>query len=77
MFYRQGGSALRINAQQDTVYADFIGGATAWLPVNKGDTIAVNACRASIVVGNANASTVTNSPVAPEVQILIDRKSVV
>jgi hypothetical protein len=75
MFYRQGGSASRINAQQDTVYADFIGAATGWLPVNQGDVIAVNVCRASIVFGNAAQSQVTNSPVAPEAQILMELKA--
>jgi len=76
MFYRQGGSATRINAQQDTVYADFVGGATGWLPVNKGDTVAVNVARASIVFTNAAASKVTPSPISPEVQILLELKMV-
>jgi hypothetical protein len=74
MFYRPGGSAGRINAQYDQVYTDQIGGATAWLPINEGFKIAVNIARASIVFGNSAASAVTPSPIAPEVQVLMERK---
>ena len=72
MFYRPGGSATRINAQQDMVYTDAIGSVTGWLPVNKGDTIAVNIARASIVFVSSAQSTITTSPVAPEVQVLME-----
>lgn len=74
MFYRPGGSSKRMNAQQDTVYADFINGATGWLPVNKGNTIAVNLSRASLVFQTAALSTIVPSPVAPEVQVLLEMK---
>ncbi len=75
MFFRPGGSASRINAQQDMVYADFIGGATGWLPINKGDNIAVNVARASIVFQSPAQSQVTMSPSAPEVQIVMEMKA--
>ena len=74
MFYRPGGSASRINAQQDTVYVDFIGGATGWLPINKGDNISVNVCRAALTFQTPAQSLVTPSPVAPEVQVLMELK---
>lgn len=74
MFYRPGGSAKAINRQYDMCYADTIGAATGWLPINKGDTIAVNAARASIVFGSPAQSTVTKSPVSPEVQVLLELK---
>lgn len=74
MFYRPGANAKRINAQYDTVYVDFIGGATGWLPVNKGDTIAVNISRASLVFQSAAQSQVTPSAVSPEVQVLMELK---
>lgn len=74
MFYRPGGSAKRINAQCDTVYADTIGAATGWLPVNKGDTIAVNVARAALAFQSAAQSTITPSHVAPEVQVLMEMK---
>lgn len=72
MFYRPGGTAGAPNRQQDYVYADFIGGATAWLPVNKGDNIAINICRASIVFQTPAQSQINVSPVAPEAQILME-----
>lgn len=75
MFYRPGGTAKAPNRQQDWVYADFIGGATDWLPTNKGDTIAVNIARSSIVFSSPAQSQVTQSPVAPEVQIIMELKS--
>jgi hypothetical protein len=74
MFYRQGGSASRINAQYDAVYADFIGGATGWLPVSKGNMVAINISRASIVFGSAAQSRVTKTPIAAEAQILLECK---
>jgi len=74
MFYRPGGNAKRINAQYDTVYSDAIGGATGWLPVNKGDTIAVNVCRAALTFQSVAQSLITPSAVAPEVQVLMELK---
>lgn len=74
MFYRPGGGASRISSQYDMVYADFIGGATGWLPINKGDTISINVARASIAYQSAAQSRVTKSPVSPEVQVLLDLK---
>jgi hypothetical protein len=74
LFYRQGGSATRINAQYDSVYVDASGGFSGWLPVSKGNTIAVNICRASIVFSSPAQSLVTPSPVAPEVQVLMEMK---
>lgn len=74
MFYRPGGSAKRINAQYDTAYVDFIGGATAWLPINKGDTISVNVARAALTFVNPAQSTIIPSPVAPEAHVLMELK---
>ena len=74
MFYRPGGSATRINAQQDEVYTDAIGGATGWLPVAKGNIISVNIARATIAFQSAAQSRVTKSPVQPEVQVLMEMK---
>lgn len=74
MFYRPGGSATRINPQQDTVYADQIGGATGWLPISKGDNISINVCRAALAFLNAAQSTITPSPIAPEVEVLMEMK---
>jgi len=74
-FYRPGGAGDRINAQQDTVYVDFVGGATGWMPINKGDNIAVNICRAAITLQTPPLQTFfTASPVAPEVSILMECK---
>ncbi|MEL7086843.1 MAG: hypothetical protein AAGL98_00125 [Planctomycetota bacterium] len=56
------------------MYADFIGGATDWLPINKGDTIGVNLCRASINFVSAAQSTVTKTAVAPEANVLLEMK---
>jgi len=56
------------------VYSDQIGGATAWLPIAKGDTIAVNIARASIVYGSPVASQVLKSPLAPECAALLELK---
>ena len=74
MFYRPGGGSGAINRQYDYVYADFIGGATAWLPINKGDTIAVNIARAAITFNTPQQSQVQKSPIAPEVQVLLELK---
>lgn len=74
MFYRPGGAAKRINAQYDTVYADFIGGVSGWLPINEGDNIAVNICRATLAFQSAAQSLITPSPIAPEVQVLMEMK---
>jgi hypothetical protein len=76
MFYRPGGSDKAPNRQQDYVYADFIGGATDWLPISQGNTIAVNIARASIAFQNSASSRVTTSPVAPEVQIILECKMI-
>jgi hypothetical protein len=74
LFYRPGGSATRINNQNDTVYADFVGGATGWLPVSKGNTISVNIARALLAFVSSAQSTITPSPVAPEVQVIMEMK---
>ena len=74
MFYRPGGSTKAINRQYDMVYTDAIGGATGWLPAYKGNTIAINVCRASIAFSSTAQSAVTPSPVAPEVQVLMELK---
>lgn len=74
MFYRPGGSAKRINAQYDTCYADFIGGATGWLPINKGDSISINVARAALTFQSVAQSLITPSAVAPEVQVLMELK---
>lgn len=74
MFYRPGGSATRISNQTDTVYADSVNGATGWLPVSKGNTISVNIARASLLFVTAAQSTITPSPVAPEVQVIMEMK---
>jgi hypothetical protein len=73
-FYRPGGSNKAINRQYDMVYADYIGATTGWLPVHKGDTIAVNVCRALLNFVTAASSTVTKSPVFPEVDILMEMR---
>lgn len=75
-FYRPGGAGKRINAQQDTVYADFIGGATGWLPVVKGNAIAINISRAALTFSSVAQSTIIPSAVAPEVQVLMELKMV-
>lgn len=46
--------------------------ATDWLPVNKGDTIAVNIARASIVFASAAQSAVTSSPIAYEASVIME-----
>lgn len=74
MFYRPGGSAKRINAQYDTCYVDFVNGATGWLPVSRGNTIAVNISRAALTFQSIAQSLITPSAVAPEVQVLLELK---
>ena len=74
MFYRPGGTTKRINAQYDTVFADFVGGATGWLPINKGDNISVNVARALLTFQTVAQSLITPSPISPEVQILMEMK---
>lgn len=74
MFYRPGGFGKRINAQYDTVYADFIGGATGWLPVNKGDTVSINLCRAALAFSTPAQSTITPSVIAMEAQVVMEMK---
>lgn len=74
MFYRPGGTQKRINPQTDTVYVDFVDGATGWLPISKGDTVAVNISRATLAYGSPAQSTILPSPVAPEVQVLMELK---
>lgn len=76
MFYRPGGFGYRINAQYDEVFCDFVNGATGWLPINKGDWIAVNACRASINFQSPASSTVTKVATAPEMEMLLEMKSI-
>jgi hypothetical protein len=73
-FYRPGGTANAPNRQQDYVYADYVGATTDYLPISKGDTIAVNIARASIVYTSPAASAVTCSPVAPEAQVVLECK---
>jgi hypothetical protein len=73
-FYRPGGSNKAINRQYDCVYVDAVGLATGWLPISKGDNIAINIARASIVFVNAATSTVTMSPIAPEATVLMEMR---
>lgn len=75
MFFRPGGSETRINAQYDEVFADFIGGATGWLPISKGNTIGVNIARATIAYDNAASSKVTRVAVAPEALVMMEMKT--
>lgn len=74
MFYRPGGGDKPLNQQYDFVYSDAIGGATGWLPINKGDTVAVNIARASINFGSSASSVVTKSISAPEAQVVLELK---
>jgi hypothetical protein len=73
-FYRPGGSVKSINRQFDCCYVDTAGLFSGWLPINKGDTIAVNISRASIVFGTAASSVVTMSPIAPEATVLMEMR---
>ena len=74
MYYRPGGGTKPINPQYDMCYSDVIGGATGWLAINKGDTIAVNIVRASIIFSSSAQSRVPKSPIAPEAQVLMEMK---
>jgi hypothetical protein len=74
MFYRPGGGTRYINPQYDMVYVDYVGGVTGWLPVARGNWVAVNACRASINFMNASQSDVTKMAVAPECIVLLEQK---
>lgn len=74
MFYRQGGSTSRINAQQDTVFTDTIGDATGWLPVNAGDTIGVNISRAVLEFQSSVQSRVLKTPISPEATVILEMK---
>lgn len=74
MFYRPGGFSQRINQQYDSVYTDAVGGATGWLPVSKGNTISVNIARAAFTFQSVAQSLITPSPIAPEVQVLMEMK---
>lgn len=76
MFYRPGGSDTRINVQYDEVFSDQPGGATGWLPVNRGDWVAVNACRALLTFVNTASSTVAKQISAPEMQLLLEMKTI-
>ncbi len=75
MFYRPGGGP-RINQQYDEVYSDTVNGATAFLPVNKGDWIAINACRASINYVDPATSKVVKVSTAPEAEVLLELKTI-
>jgi len=75
MFYRPGGTDKAPNRQYDEVYVDFIGGITDWLPVSKGNWIAVNIARAHCIFGTPASSKVIRSVQAPEVQVLLEQKS--
>jgi len=76
MFYRTGGAGDRINVQYDEIYADQINGATGWLPINKGDWMAVNACRASIEFKSTASSIVKKVVTAPEMVLLLEMKTI-
>lgn len=74
MFYRPGGALKRISVQYDTVYADFVGGATGWLPINRGDNVAINISRAALTFQTVAQSIIIPSPIAPEVQVVMELK---
>jgi hypothetical protein len=76
MFYRPGGSDSRINAQYDEVFSDTIGGATGWLPVNRGDWIGVNVCRALLTFVNTASSIVAKQGSGPEMSLLLEMKTI-
>lgn len=73
-FYRPGGGVKAINRQYDCVYADAAGLFTGWLPISRGNNIAVNIARASIVFGSVASSKVTMSPIAPEATVLMEMR---
>ena len=74
MFFRPGGTVRAPNRQYDVVYVDFADGATDWLPVARGNLVAVNVCRASIEYTNAVVSRVIKTDVAPECVVLLENK---
>lgn len=74
MFYRPGGSAKAINRQYDTVYVDFVDGATDWLPVSRGNWVAINICRALLTFQSPASSILTKMAVAPECAVLLEQK---
>ena len=74
MFYRIGGTSKAPNRQQDFVFADTVDMATDWLPVSKGDDVAVNIARAVLTFGTVADSLVTSSPIAPECQVILEQK---
>lgn len=76
MFYRQGGSTKAINRQYDSVYVDTVGMATGWLPVARGNVVAINIARASINFQNAALSVVTKSGVAPNAEVWLEQKHI-
>lgn len=75
MFYRPGGTEGRISTQFDEVYADFVDGATAWLPISRGNQLGINIARASIEYINPASSIVTRSAVAPQATIRLELKT--
>ncbi len=75
MFYRAGGSLTRISVQYDEVYSDAVDGATGWLPVTRGNWLAVNLCRASIVFNNSASSVVKKTPQAPQGEVVLELKT--
>lgn len=59
------------------MFSDAVGGATGWLPVNRGDWIGINACRALLTFGNTASSVVTKQPgSAPEMQLIMEMKTI-
>jgi len=58
------------------VYSDAVDGATGWLPVSRGNWLAVNACRATIVFGSTASSVVKKTPQAPQVDIVLEMKTI-
>jgi hypothetical protein len=51
LFYREGSNpATRLDKRRDAVYADAVGHATAWLPVQRSDTIALSVCKARLAL---------------------------
>ena len=75
MFFRPGGSSKRINTQYDSVYVDFVNGATDWLPVYFGNWVAVHVARASIMFSSPASSVVSKNVVSPEAEVLLEMKS--
>lgn len=75
MFYRSGGSLRAINRSYDEIYSDAVDGATGWLPVNRGNWLGVNICRATIVFGSTASSVVKKTPQAPQVDIVLEMKT--